>query len=167
MQTIDLKLELRDPVMVRGQLRALGAKRIVALEQRDVRFPLPDGRLLRREAEGEPTEWIFYHRVDRPQPATCHFTILSDEQARTRWGVHGLREAASIVRTREYWMADGVGVHVDDVEGLGRFVELIVLVTSRSDPAEARARLLRVHQALKPSLGESVSASYGDLVAVA
>jgi len=167
MQTLDLKHELRDPVMARGQLHALGAKHVIRLDQRDVRFPLPDGRLLRREAEGEPTEWIFYHRPDRPRPAMCHFTILSDRQARTRWGAHGLREGATIERCREYWMAGDIGVHLDEVAGLGRFLELIVLLTNAVDPDDGRRRLLELRERLAPALGEPVAASYGDLVEVA
>ena len=64
MRTIDFKAELRDFDLARGVLRTTGAMHIVTVSQRDTHYRLPDGRLMRREAEGEPTEWIFYHRVD-------------------------------------------------------------------------------------------------------
>ena len=69
---------------------------------------MPDGRLKRREAVGEPIEWVFYHRPNRVSPKMSNYTILTDEQARRRWGTQSLKEWLRVIKTRELWMIEDV-----------------------------------------------------------
>lgn len=164
MENIEFKAELRDPVAARAQCRALGATLLFDREQVDTYYRLPDGRLKRRESPGVPIEWIFYHRPDSVQARRSTFAILSDEQARTRWGARSLPEWVCVRKRREAWIADGVRVHIDDVEGLGRFLEIEAPVTGERTSADCTRRVQVLRETFAPILGEPIAVSYCDLV---
>ena len=164
MQNIEFKAELRDMAAAKVQCEALGGAYIGRLVQSDTYFRLPDGRLKRREAEGHDTEWVFYHRLDRARPRMSNYTILTDAQAKRRWGTHSLREWVRVQKTRELWMIENVRVHLDEVERLGVFLEFEAQV-SRSYGVEAcHAKLRELRETFAPVLGEAVAVSYSDLM---
>jgi len=164
-QNVEVKYELRDPDAARLQCRVGNASLIGTLHQVDTYYRMSDGRLKRRVAEGEPVEWIFYHRIDRARPRLSTFTILSEEQARTRWGVQGLRPWVEVEKTRELWLDGALRIHLDEVRGLGNFLELEALIGPGSDLNRCHESIDRWRTLLLPVLGEPVSHSYSDLAA--
>jgi adenylate cyclase class IV len=163
--TIEFKAELRDPVIARRQCQVLGAVRIGVLQQTDTYYKMADGRLKQREAPGEPTEWIYYPRRDIVRPRMSSYTILSDAQARRRWGTQTLKSWVVVKKFRELWMLDNVRIHLDEVEGVGTFIEFEALVSKRYDVQACHARINELRQLFGPTLGEPVGPSYSDLVA--
>lgn len=165
MRNVEYKAELRDLELARGCLRASGAMHIVNVRQRDTHFRVPHGRLLKREAMNEPVEWIFYHRTDRISPRTSTFTILSDEQARTRWGTIGIPEWVTVEKTRDLWMTRNVTIALDQVEGLGTFCEVTAMLALDVDRHGAGDLVLDVVDLLHAALGEGISSGYAEMVA--
>ena len=53
MQNVEYKCELRDPELVRGVCARTGATHVGTVRQLDTYFRIPDGRLKKRETEGE------------------------------------------------------------------------------------------------------------------
>jgi adenylate cyclase class 2 len=164
MQNIEFKAELRNLAAARRQCELLGAQRVRQMQQTDTYFRLPDGRLKRREVPGELTEWIFYHRQDRVSPRMSNYTILNNEQARRRWGTHSLKPWLSVVKSRELWMLGDVRIHLDEVEGLGTFIEFEALVSRRFDVKMCHEAVRTLRVTFGPLLGEPISKSYSDLV---
>ena len=164
MQNIEFKAELRDIHEARTQLRVLGAQFIGTLEQTDTYYKLADGRLKKREAPGEPVEWLFYHRPDRITPKMCNYTILSDEQAKLRWGTHSLRQWLVVKKTRDLWMLDDVRIHLDQVEDIGTFIEFEAMVTKRCNVKECHMAMGELREVFESLLGEAISVSYSDLM---
>lgn len=165
MQNIEYKSELRDVQIARGTLRSLKAMPIITVTQTDTHFRLPDGRLLKRESVDEPTEWIFYHRVDRVRPRLSTFTILTDQQARTRWGTIGLKPWITVVKTRQIWMLGNVTVSLDDVQRLGHFVEVTAMVSVDCDAGTCHQRVADLREAFETCSGEPISSGYAELLA--
>jgi adenylate cyclase, class 2 len=165
MQNVEFKAELRDPIAARCQCELLGARNIGVLRQTDTYFRLMDGRLKRREAPGEPTEWIFYHRADALGPRISNFSILSDEQAARRWGTIGLREWIRVEKNRELWMLENVRIHLDEVDNLGRFLEFEAQVVGSYSVDDCRRAVVSLRETFTPCLGEPVSSGYSDLLA--
>ncbi|UCD76132.1 MAG: class IV adenylate cyclase [Phycisphaerales bacterium] len=164
MQNIEFKAELRDMEAARTQCRVLAAQQIGTLHQTDTYFRLPDGRLKKRQAPGEPIEWIFYHRNDRVTPKMCNYTILTDDQARRRWGTESLRKWLTVRKTRELWMIDNVRVHLDHVERLGEFLEFEAIVSQQFDVKECHSAVGELRRMFAPVLGEPIAVSYCDLM---
>ncbi|GJQ29870.1 MAG: hypothetical protein HBSAPP03_17540 [Phycisphaerae bacterium] len=165
MRNVEFKAELRDPDLARAILRALGATRILEFGQVDTYFRVPDGRLKRRETDDEPPEWIFYARPNQSGPKVSDFTILDEPRALERYGTEPLPVWVVVRKRRELWMRGSVRVHLDDVERLGRFLELESLVTRDMPEGRARHALEEIRRALTPVLGEPIDRSYSDLVA--
>lgn len=174
MQNVELKIELRDPELARLVLGRLGAVRVDAFRQVDTYFRLADGRLKKREfvspdgTHSHATEWIFYHRDNLARQRLSHFRIYTQAEARAFFGVIEPPVWLVVKKSREVYMAGpghGVRVHLDDVEGLGRFLEFEALVTPEMTLVKAHRAVEDLHQALAVALGEPVSLSYSDMLA--
>ena len=135
------------------------------LEQTDTYFKMADGRLKRREAPGEPTEWIYYHRRDIVRPRMSSYSILTDGQAKRRWGTHSLRAWLQVVKSRELWMLENVRIHLDEVRKLGSFIEFEAVISEDHDTRECHDTIRYLREVFGPTLGEPVAASYCDLMA--
>ena len=164
MQNIEFKAELRDFEAARRQCTVLGAKRIGVLHQTDTYYRLTDGRLKRRECTGQATEWIFYHRPDRVSPRMSNFTILTEEQARRRWGTHSLKQWVTVAKTRELWMLENTRIHLDQVVDLGGFIEFEAKVSRLHDVKSCHTHVATLRERFGPALGEPISVSYSDLM---
>ena len=169
MQNLEFKAELREPDLARAALRRLGAAAVGTVRQRDTYYRVSSGRLKRRESSYEgvsdPVEIIHYERHDRTMPKISKFTIYTEEEAAQRFGTLPLPVWLEVVKTREIFMHGGVRVHLDEVEGLGRFVEFEALVSKTQNVARCHELLAELRAALGPTLGESISVSYSDLAA--
>lgn len=168
MQNVEYKCELRDTALATAILRRLGAAHIARIEQRDTYFRVADCRLKRREAKvngrPEPVEYIRYERADIAQSRISRYAILSETDALARYGTSVLPVMAVVEKIRELWMFDSVRVHLDEVVGLGSFLEFEAIVTPRQNVARCHARVAELKQALLPAIGEGISRSYSDMV---
>lgn len=165
MENVDFKCELRDPGLARLALRKFGAILAATLAHQDTYFRVPDGRLMRREAEGEPVEYVLYRRIDRPVPTVSSFTILSENEARQRLGASDPPVWVEVRKRREIWLLADARVHLDQVEGLGWFIEIDVLVTKRRSERDCRELIGKIREALGPCLGGLIATSYADMIA--
>jgi adenylate cyclase class IV len=164
MHNVEFKAELRDMAVARAACQSIGAAFIAVLEQTDTYFRVPSGRLKRRECVGEPTEWIFYDRKDEARPRLSSFTIYTDAQARERFGVAPLPEVVVVRKRRELHLLNNVRIHLDQVEGLGQFIEFEALVSPGFPVAGCHAAVDRLRAAFGPAMGEPLSVSYADLL---
>jgi len=164
MQNIEFKAELRNIDAARRQCGLVKARRQWAARQVDTYYRLPDGRLKRREVAGKSAEWIFYHRPDRISPRMSNYTILTDEQARRRWGAFSLREWLVVAKTRELWLVSGVRIHLDEVEQLGTFIEFEAIVTRDCDVQDCHQIISQMRERFAPVIGEPLSVGYSDLL---
>lgn len=174
MQNIEIKLELRDAPLARILLARLSAVRVERLTQTDTYFKLADGRLKKRHMVGEGvlkagvTEWIFYHRDNQARTRASQFRLYSDAEARAFFGPVEPPVWLVVKKVREVFMAGpghSVRVHLDDVEGLGQFLELEALVTPHLPEDTAHAAVEDLRHALAPALGEPIAVSYSDMLA--
>jgi len=165
MQTIEFKAELRNIGAARQQCQLLGAQREGVIAQRDTSFRMTDGRLLKRESDsGKAIQWVYYHRPDRVSPRMCNYTILTDAQAKRRWGTRSLRPWLLVEKTRELWTFGEVRIHLDEVKELGSFLELDAMVSRRFNVKACHEAIARLRETFSPVLGEPISASYADLL---
>lgn len=164
MQNIEFKAELRNPEAALRVCKLIGAQKMGQLRQVDTYFKLADGRLKKRETAGEPIEWIFYHRPNRVSPKMSNYTILTDEQARRRWGTQSLTVWLTVAKLRDVWMIGEVRIHLDDIEQLGHFIEFEAMVSRRFDVKMCHTAIAELREKFQPLLGELISVSYSDLM---
>lgn len=165
MHNVEFKAELRDLTLARAICAALGASKILDFDQTDTYFRVPSGRLKRRETPGEPIEYIFYERANRASPKLSHFMIYSEEQARERFGLAPLPIWVTVRKHRELWMLGNVRIHLDEVEGLGTFLEFEALVSRDINMSRCHETLASLRSSFSPVLGEPIDCSYSDMIA--
>lgn len=164
-ENLELKAELRDPDLAEGLLVRAGALRVARVAQSDTHYRVGDGRLIRRRTQDEPVEWIRYHRPVSAPIRPSRFTIYTDEEARVRFGVRPLPVWMIVNKRRAMWVHDALRVHLDEVVGLGRFIEIEALVTAKRPADVCRSAIGALRDRLAPALGEVLAGGYADLAA--
>lgn len=164
-ETVEFKAELREPALLAERCRLLGGRFRGEERQSDSCFRLVEGRLLRRTVPGREVIWLHYHRRDRVLPCVSRSTLVRHAEAVRRWGTVSLRPWMTVRKTRRVWLLEGLRINVDEIDGLGRFVEFEAPFDSLDEEVRARGRIADVREAMAPLLGEAISSSYAELVA--
>jgi adenylate cyclase class IV len=163
-RNIESKFRCLDHEAVLAHALGAGASDEGFLHQRDQFYAVSRGRLKLRTIEGAGSELIAYEREDTPATRASEFgrcattdpTSLADvlERALPRAGV--------IEKTRHLLILRNTRIHLDDVVGLGRFVELETVIDTRSD-ADAEREHHEVISLLGLGDAERIAAAYVDL----
>jgi homotetrameric cytidine deaminase len=171
MRNVELKARDPDPARTLERALALGAEEIGEIRQRDTYFAGARGRLKLREQEtdGPPLfdELIEYSRADSTDARTSTYRRVPVADAAP------LREAlesaygavATVAKTRRLLLWEGVRIHLDEVAGLGSFLELEALADPGSDLGAEHEKVARLRAELGIEDAHLVARSYADLVA--
>ena len=166
MRNLEIKATVASFAAVRRRLRALeGAARQVSLRQTDWYFRVPEGRLkLRRAGADRGGELIAYSRPDRTAARISDFQRMpAPDAAGTRRLLEQMLGLRICVRKRrEVWLYRNARIHLDVVEGLGRFVEIEVV--ANEGIAQARALMKELTAVLGIRAKNFVGGSYGELL---
>jgi len=169
MQNVEVKAALAGNEQVPRRLPDLGfTRQRRLLEQTDRYFQVPRGRLKLRQHKGDRhAELIFYVRSTRNTPRASDFQRLTvDDPAHLLRLLRGMFTPGVCVRKkRELWLRDDVRVHVDDVAGLGRFLEIEVPVRTGRTAAAARRVMAALVRELDITRTSMLADSYADLLA--
>lgn len=148
-RNVEIKAKLVDFPAVLAKARVLSDKDGGLLEQKDTFFRVPNGRLkLRQFASSQPSELIFYERSDITGPKLSTFSThkMACDQAPS---LSALLSAAigvrGVVSKRRHLLFIGqTRVHLDEVEGLGEFLELEVVLRDEQTLEEGQAIANRI-----------------------
>ena len=122
---IEIKAKCDDPTFIRDYLVKNGADYKGKDEQTDTYFNVTNGRLKLREGNIE-NNLIFYERENKAGPKNSHFNLVKIENAK------GLKEVlvrsigvkVTVKKKREIFYIRNVKFHIDEVPGLGSFIEI-------------------------------------------
>jgi homotetrameric cytidine deaminase len=164
---VEIKARDPDPEATAARCLALGAVDHGVLEQRDTYFAGRHGRLKLREDPGAGAELIAYRRPDATDAAHSTFirAAASDPAALREALDAALGATVVVVKRRRLFMWGNVRIHLDDVEGLGTFLELEALVgPGLNDPAEAEGKIARLRSELEIADDALIAVGYSDLL---
>jgi predicted adenylyl cyclase CyaB len=129
---IEIKAELSQPqfAAVREKSAQVATTELVVLNQTDTFFNCSNGRLKLRQFEDGSAELIAYQRPDCDGPKTSTYTrtpIPHPESFLVAMadsiGIRGV-----VKKRRELYLLNDTRIHLDEVEGLGTFLELEVVI---------------------------------------
>lgn len=153
-RNVELKARDPEPERTLRAALALGARDHGVLRQRDTYFAARDGRLkLREETAPDGTaraQLIAYDRADEAAArlSAYHLVDVGDPAALTA-ALHAAHGISVVVdKRRRLLLADAVRIHLDEVAGLGAFVELEAIAAADSDLAREHERLAGLREAL-------------------
>jgi homotetrameric cytidine deaminase len=166
-RNVELKARDPDPERTLRLALALGAEDRGDVDQRDTYFAVRRGRLKLREERPGGAWLVGYARADAADARTSAYRLVEvpDPEGLRAALDEALGVRAVVVKRRRLLLWEGVRIHLDEVEGLGRFVELEALADEGSDLAREHALVARLRTELGLADEDLVAGSYADLVA--
>ena len=167
-RNVEIKARLRDVESARATAARLSGGNGERIVQEDTFFKVPRGRLKLRDFGDGRGELIFYERADEAGPRESNYFIHRTAEPA---GLRALLEMSLGVRgvvrkVRTLHMIGRTRIHLDEVEGLGNFLEIEV-VLAPSEAAEAgRAEAERLLGEFGIDEGDLVDRAYIDLQGV-
>jgi predicted adenylyl cyclase CyaB len=165
-RNLEVKAPCADLAAARQALEVLGATELPSESQTDTYFSVAHGRLKLREIAGRPAQLIWYDRPDTlaAKISTYHLVPISDPS-----GLKGVLSAALGVRgevqkQRRIYLWHNVRIHLDEVRGLGPFVEFEAILSSPEDETASSRRLIQLSAALALAPADHLGPSYADLL---
>src|SRR3712207_279658 len=164
-RNVELKARDPDPARTLAAALAHGAEDHGVLNQRVTYFNAGEGRLKLREEDERATLIAYeradeavarlsaYHLVDVPDPAALR-TALDD----------ALGITVVVAKQRRLLLWRDVRIHLDEVEGLGSWVELEAVAPPDSDLADEHAKVAELRQVLDIHDGRIASRGYAAMV---
>lgn len=143
MRNIELKARLADPQAARKVALSVATERLGTQQQSDTYFHCHRGRLKLRQIDGLSAQLIWYTRPDQrgPKPSDYQLVPVSNPQTlkaalSAALGIRGVVE-----KRREILLHHNVRIHLDEVAGLGHFLEFEAVLGPETDAAAAQALL--------------------------
>jgi adenylate cyclase len=165
-RNIEIKARARDPHALRERAAALAGGPPQVLEQVDTFFHAATGRLKLRELGTDRGELIWYERANDEGPKESTYVIVPapDPGAlkHALAGAHGVRGV--VAKRRELFLVGQTRVHIDDVAGLGHYVELEYVMRDGEATAGGQATVAALMEALGIDGGDLITRAYVDLL---
>lgn len=165
-RNVEIKARLADRPALVERVEAIADEGPTVLHQEDTFFPSPRGRLkLRRFADGRG-ELIYYRRPDATDPEESRFVrspaadpaSLAEALGRAL-GVRGV-----VRKKRTLYLVGQTRIHLDEVEGLGDFLELEVVLAPGDSKEAGHAVARELMERLEVDEDSLVARAYIDLL---
>lgn len=163
-KNLELKARIARIEEAEERARRLGATEGGLLRQVDTYFDAPSGRLKLREINGNEAQLIGYDRPEQDAQRYSQFRVVAVTDAAGMKALlteaMGLRGTVSKHRRLYHW--NDCRIHLDEVEGLGSFVEFEVLSQGNTCSDWDRMETLMLQFGLRDQ--DAIRASYSDLL---
>lgn len=163
---IEIKARVRDFDRLRGRAEALSDGPVQVIPQVDTFFCTEKGRLKLRELGPGRAQLVFYERPDQDGPKRSDYHIYETNDFEDlkltlalALGVRGV-----VRKTRYLYMVGQTRVHLDDVQGLGHFMELEVVMRPAQSDAEGQAIAEDLMAKLGVEKDDLLEGAYMDLI---
>jgi len=160
----EFKARCSDPRDAIRRIRAAGVRWVSREHQIDTYYRIAEGRLKVRET-GTRAELVWYFRGDTLRSKRSDVLMLTLRDAASVKAALARKVGVKVIvdKVRRVYLRDNVRVHIDDVRGLGHFVEIESVGAAEDFPrlqrqAEEMARVL----GLRPK--DLIRGSYSDLL---
>jgi predicted adenylyl cyclase CyaB len=163
---VEIKARARNFAEIKERAENLSDTPVEVIPQEDTFFNTPQGRMKLRLLPGENGQLIYYTRPDQegPKRSDYHISHTSDPANLKRvlelaYGIRGV-----VRKTRYLYLVGQTRIHLDDVDGLGQFMELEVVMRDGQADADGQA----IAEGLLASLGversDLLEGAYMDLL---
>ncbi len=166
MENVEIKARCANLAATARAVAAAGAVLEATFEQIDTYYKVPNGRLKLRRQDGIEA-LIYYRRPDDASPKVSRYDLvpIAPEQPIAFILERALGIKTVVRKRRQLWRLDNIRIHLDDVEGIGSFIEFEVEVLPGRDIAGCRAQADALLNQLGITSAELIAGSYSDLMA--
>jgi predicted adenylyl cyclase CyaB len=165
-QNLERKCRLADLASARREALQIGAHFHADESQTDTYFHVAHGRLKLREIDGQPAVLIAYDRPDAVAARLSRYYLVpAPDPAGLKAALTAALGVRGVVRKRRaIYLWHNVRIHLDEVEGLGTFVEFEAVLSDNDDEATAVRRLEELGRELALRTDDYLAPSYADLL---
>jgi len=172
-RNLELKAAYADFDHARAVVRGMGGRFEHVERQEDVYFHVRSGRLkvrrrviARPDGETRTAELVGYVRADQSGFRGSEYTVVPVQDAdvleaalRATLGVFKV-----VRKRREVHLYRNARVHLDEVEGLGKYLEIEIVLSSPEEETAAGGFSAELTRRFEIDPGEMISGSYSDLL---
>ena len=162
---IEIKARIRNFADIQSLAEKLSDVPVQLIPQEDTFFNTRQGRLKLRVLN-DHAQLIYYTRPDQegPKRSTYHITLSNDPENLKRvlelaYGIRG-----TVKKTRYLYLVGQTRVHLDDVQDLGQFMELEVVMRDGQSDAEGQKIAEDLMSALGVERADLIDGAYMDLM---
>jgi adenylate cyclase class IV len=165
-RNVEIKAFAPDLAEVTRKVRSLAAAAPETIEQADVFFKTPRGRLKLRFLSPMRGQLIFYERADQAGPKTSVYSIYwtSDPTGLRAVLSATYGEEVTVEKVRMLFHIGRTRVHLDSVKHLGEFVELEVVLEDGEAAETGVAEAHRLMEDLGIAQESLIEGAYADLL---
>lgn len=163
---IEIKARVREPDNLRSLAESITAEPSQTFYQEDVFFQTGKGRLKLRILSDTTGELIYYER-----PNTCGAKLSSYQIYKTskpdklrQLLSTSLGETIMVKKKREVYKVGQTRIHLDEVDELGTFMELEVVLSPDQTPKDGRIIAYELMKKLGITETDLVSGAYADIL---
>ncbi len=138
---IEIKARVDDFEALKARAESLSDQPLKIIPQEDIFFNTEKGRLKLRVLAPDLGYLIYYERPDQdgPKRSDYHLAETRDPESLKTTLSLALGIRGMVKKTRHLYMVGQTRIHLDEVEGLGRFMELEVVMQAGQSDAEGQA----------------------------
>jgi adenylate cyclase class IV len=150
---------------MRSRVESLGTTAPQELVQIDTFYNVPTGRLKLREFADGTGELIYYERPDAVGPKVSNYVRApaSDPASLRDVLARSLGVRATVRKQRDVFLFGQTRIHLDEVEGLGSFIEFEVVLRDGQSVSDGERIAANLLDALSVSPADLVPCAYVDL----
>ena len=154
-----------NPSRVKQIAEQLGKDKGVILQE-DTFFTSKRGRLKLRRFSATHGELIYYDRPDKPGPKQSRYVLSTtgDPDGLKKVLQEALGIEGIVRKKRHLFLVGQTRIHIDEVEGLGSFLELEVVIQEGQQPEEGTAIATSLMEKLGVKKKNLVAGAYIDLI---
>ncbi len=165
-RNVEIKARVRDFPDLQRRAESLSDSPLEVIPQEDTFFITPKGRLKLRLLAPDRAQLVYYERPDQDGPKRSDYFIFNTDDPenlktalKLALGIRGV-----VKKTRYLYMIGQTRVHLDDVEGLGRFMELEVVLRDGQSDREGQAIADDLMKKLGIASADLIEGAYMDLL---
>jgi adenylate cyclase class 2 len=165
-RNIEIKARVADLEAARAVALRLGARDTGVDAQVDRYYALDGGRRVKLRTSRDGAHMIHYDRAETAGVRPSDYTITPVREDGACQVPKG-EPLVTVRKQRRILLLDNVRIHLDDVEGLGTFLELEAVVDAAHDDARCRAQVDALLAELGIGADRLIRASYAELLRAA
>jgi predicted adenylyl cyclase CyaB len=165
---IEIKARVHDFILLREKAESLSDVPVELIHQEDTFFHTPQGRLKLRQLGPDQGQLIYYERQDAAGPKRSdYFITLTAEPVTLKQVLAASLGIRGVVRKQRwlYWL-NHTRIHLDQVEGLGTFMELEVMLQPGQSPEEGALIAAKIMDQLDIDQSDLIEGAYIDLLSM-
>jgi predicted adenylyl cyclase CyaB len=167
-RNVEIKARVTDFDALRRRAESMSDTPVEVLDQRDTFFVVPHGRLKLRVLAPDACELIYYERPDDVGARVSEYFIVrsSDPEAFLKVLAAALEIRGVVAKRRFLYCIGRTRVHLDDIAGLGTFIELEVVLDEGQSIEDGSSIAERLLAGLGVEDADRVAGAYIDMLEV-